>query len=117
MLKPLVHLFERGQKPAEQASCPSGSQALLSACDACQRGQRDIQQGGQMRYWPWLGGLVMTSVTFAAPFGSPLYKLAWHGYHYGQTRMSRCTGWRKLPGSGISLPVFVPVISGLARLL
>jgi hypothetical protein len=39
---------------------------------------------GQLRYWPWLGGLVMTFVTFAAPLGSPLYKLAWHGYHYGQ---------------------------------
>ncbi len=39
---------------------------------------------GRVRYWPWLGGLVMTLVTFAAPFGSPLFGLAWHGYHYGQ---------------------------------
>jgi hypothetical protein len=36
------------------------------------------------RYWQWLGGLVVPFVTFAAPMGSPLFKLAWHGYHYGQ---------------------------------
>lgn len=36
------------------------------------------------RYWQWLGGLVVTFVTIATPMGSPLYKLAWHGYHYGQ---------------------------------
>jgi hypothetical protein len=38
----------------------------------------------RVKYWPWLGGLVMTVVTFAAPFGSPLFNLAWRGFHYGQ---------------------------------
>jgi len=76
-----------------------------------------------MRYWPWLAALVMIFVTFAASFGSPLYGLAWHGYHYGQplsivpsvlliALLAPLVSYRRRDGLFLLVPVWNLVVVG-----